>query len=163
LTLSAIDPGEFRMYSKKLYAGWADMDFNAHMKNTAYLDKAADVRQMFLIEHGFPVAEFRRLGIGPVVRKDEVEYFREVQLQETITVTCALAGHAEDGSRFILRHEILRRDGELSARVTSAGGWLALAERKLVAPPPPLLEAMNLLGRTDDFVVLPSSVSGRTP
>lgn len=149
------------MYAKTLYAGWADMDFNAHMKNTAYLDKAADVRQMFLIEHGFPVAEFRRLKIGPVVRKDEVEYFREVHLQEKITVTYALAGHSVDGSRFLLRHEIYREDGELSARVTSAGGWLSLAERKLVAPPPPLLKAMNLLGRTSDFVVLPSSIKER--
>ena len=55
------------MYTKKLYAGWADMDFNSHMKNTAYLDKTADVRQMFLIEHGFPMEEFLRLRIGPVV------------------------------------------------------------------------------------------------
>ena len=32
------------MYTKKLCAGWADMDFNSHMKNTSYLDKTADVR-----------------------------------------------------------------------------------------------------------------------
>ncbi|MBC7988805.1 MAG: thioesterase family protein, partial [Luteimonas sp.] len=68
------------MYTKTLYAGWADMDFNSHMKNTAYLDKAADVRQMFLMEHGFPMEEFLRLRIGPVVMKDEVEYFNEVGL-----------------------------------------------------------------------------------
>ena len=131
------------MYAKTLYAGWADMDFNAHMKNTAYLDKAADVRQMFLIEHGFPVEEFLRLRIGPVVMKDEVEYFREVGLQQQIRVTYALAGHAPDGSRFRLRHEIFRPDGELSARVTSLGGWLHLDERRLIAPPPPLLAAMQ--------------------
>ena len=29
------------MYSKTLFAGWGDMDFNSHMKNTAFLDKAA--------------------------------------------------------------------------------------------------------------------------
>jgi acyl-CoA thioester hydrolase len=149
------------MYRKKLYAGWADMDFNSHMKNTAYLDKTADVRQMFLMEHGFPVEEFLRLRIGPVVMKDEVEYFREVGLQQEITVTYALAGHASDGSRFLLRHEIFRVDGKLAARVTSIGGWLNLDERKLIAPPPALLAAMNLLERTSDFSVLPSSVSGR--
>jgi acyl-CoA thioester hydrolase len=149
------------MYSKALYAGWADMDFNSHMRNTAYLDKAADVRQMFLIENGFPVEEFLRLKIGPVVMKDEVEYFKEVGLQQRITVTYALAGHAPDGSRFLLRHEIFREDGRLAARVTSAGGWLNLAERRLIAPPPALLSAMNLLDRTDDFVVLPSSIKGR--
>ena len=149
------------MYSKTLYAGWADMDFNSHMKNTAYLDKAADVRQMFLIEHGFPMEEFLRLKIGPVVMKDEVEYFKEVGLQQQITVTFALAGHAPDGSRFTLRHEVFRVDGKLSARVTSTGGWLNLVERKLVAPPPALFAAMNELEKTSDFVELPSSVKTR--
>jgi acyl-CoA thioester hydrolase len=137
------------------------MDFNSHMKNTAYLDKTADVRQMFLIEHGFPVEEFLRLKIGPVIMKDEVESFKEVGLQQEITVTYALAGHALDGSRFLLRHEIFRPDGKLSARVTSAGGWLNLDDRKLVAPPPTLLSAMNSLERTSDFIVLPSSIKAR--
>lgn len=150
------------MYTKTLYAGWADMDFNSHMKNTAYLDKAADVRQMFLIENGFPVEEFLRLRIGPVVKKDEVEYFSEVGLQQQITVTYAIAGHALDGSRFVLRHEIFRPDGKLSARVTSLGGWLDLAARKLVAPPPALLAVMNLLEKTSDFTVLPSSIKPHT-
>ncbi|MDN5864852.1 MAG: thioesterase family protein [Gammaproteobacteria bacterium] len=146
------------MYSKTLYAGWSDMDFNAHMKNTAYLDKAADVRQIFLIENGFPIEELLRLRIGPVMMKDEVEYFSEVHLQQKINVTYALAGHAPDGSRFLLRHEIHRPDGKLSAKLTSLGGWLHLDARKLVAPPPQLLEVMNKLERTDDFVELPSSL-----
>lgn len=150
------------MYTKTLYAGWGDMDFNSHMKNTAYLDKAADVRQMYLIEHGFPVDEFSRLRIGPVIMRDELEYFKEVRLQQQIRVNYSLAGHAPDGSRFLLRHEFFRPDGERSARVTSAGGWLDLDQRKLVAPPPALLAAMNSLERTDDFEVLPSSVKGRS-
>jgi acyl-CoA thioester hydrolase len=149
------------MYSKTLYAGWADMDFNAHMKNTAYLDKAADVRQMFLMENGFPMEEFLRLKVGPVVMKDEVEYFKEVGLQQQIVVTCALAGHAPDGSRFILRHEIFRPDGKLSARVSSIGGWLDLTARRLIAPPSALLSAMNLLEHAADFAVLPSSIKPR--
>jgi acyl-CoA thioester hydrolase len=149
------------MYTKMLYAGWGDMDFNSHMKNTAYLDKAADVRQMYLIENGFPVEEFLRLRIGPVVMKDELEYFKEVRLQEQFRVTYALAGHASDGSRFLLRHEFFRSDGELAARVSSAGGWLNLDERKLVVPPPKLLAAMNSLEKTSDFMVLPSSIKAR--
>lgn len=146
------------MYSLTLVAGWGDMDFNGHMRNTAYLDKTADVRQRFLMAHGFAIEDFSRLRIGPVVMKDEVEYFKEVGLQETITVTFALAGHADDGSRFLLRHEVFRADGRLAARVTSAGGWFDLTARRLIAPPPDLLAAMNALGRTPDFVVLPSSV-----
>lgn len=146
------------MYAKTVYAGWGDMDFNAHMKNTAFLDKSADVRMMFFAEHGFPAAEFSRLRLGPAVMKDEVEYRKEVGLLQEITVTLALAGHAGDGSRFVLRNEILRADGALCARVSTTGGWLDLASRKLVAPPAALLAAMNSLPRTSDFAVLPSSV-----
>lgn len=146
------------MYVKTLLASWADMDFNSHMRNTAFLDKSADVRMMFFAEHGFPAIEFSRLRVGPVVMKDEIEYRKEVGLLQQIDVTLALAGHSEDGSRFLLRNEILRPDGTLCARVTSAGGWLDLASRKLVAPPGALHRAMDSLPRTDDFVVLPSSL-----
>lgn len=146
------------MYSKTLYAGWADMDFNAHMKNTAYLDKAADVRMMFFAENGFPVAEFSRLGLGPVVMKDEVEYRREVGLLQEITVTLALAGLAPDGSRFLLRNEVFRPDGKLCARVTTAGGWLDHGARKLVVPPAALLAALQSLPQTDDYAPLAASL-----
>lgn len=144
------------MYSKKLYAGWDDMDFNSHMRNTAYLDKSVDVRMMYCADHGFPISEFVRLRIGPVVLKDEIEYFREVGLLQELTVTLALAGLSADCSRFIMRNEIYRQDGKLCASVTSSGGWLSLAERKLIVPPAGLQAALNALHRTDDFVVLES-------
>jgi acyl-CoA thioester hydrolase len=146
------------MFERTLVAGWSDMDFNAHMRNTAYLDKAVDVRLMFFAQAGFPAAELARLRIGPVVRKDEVEYFREVTLLEEVSVGLALSGLAEDGSRCRLRNEFFRPDRSLAARVTSLVGWLDLSARKLVAPPPGMLAALQSLPRTDDFEVLPSSV-----
>lgn len=149
------------MYSKTLFAGWGDMDFNSHMKNTAFLDKSADVRMMFFAENGFPMQEFSRLKLGPVVMKDEVEYQKEVGLLQEIRVTLALAGLSNDGSRFLLRNEIFHSDGKLCAKVTSAGGWLDLVVRKLVAPPEGLLAALRLLPQTDDFMLLPSSVKDR--
>jgi len=146
------------MASREMMAGWADMDFNGHMKNTAFLDKSADSRMMFFAERGFPMAEFVRLRLGPVIMKDEVAYFREVALLETIRVDLALAGLAADGSRFTLQNEIFRHDGRLAARVVSTGGWLDLGARKLVAPPPALLAALEGLDRTPEFVAHPSSV-----
>ena len=32
------------LFERTLLAGWADMDFNSHMRNSAYLDKCSDVR-----------------------------------------------------------------------------------------------------------------------
>ncbi len=146
------------MYKKILQAGWGDMDLNGHMGNTAYLNKAGDVRMMFFAEHGFPVSEFARLRIGPVIQKEELEYFREVNLLEEITVTFEGAGLSEDGSRFIVRNEFFRADGKLIARVTSTGGWLDLSARKLISPPAGLLNAMKELSSTSDFQQLPSSI-----
>ena len=146
------------MFERTLIAGWGDMDFNSHMRNTAFLDKSADVRMMFFSENGFPIDEFIRRKIGPVVMKDEIEYFKEIRLLEELRVTLTIAGLAEDGSRFLLRNEFLRSNETLAARVTSAGGWLDLAIRKLVAPPEALLTALRSLPRTDDFQTLSSSI-----
>ena len=146
------------MFEKRAMAGWGDMDFNSHMRNTAFLDKAADVRMMFFSEHGFPMEEFLRRKIGPVIRKDELEYFKEVHLLEELRITLAVSGLAEDGSRFLLRNEFRRADGKLAATVVSAGGWLVQSLRKLVAPPEALLAALRMLPRTDDFQPLPSYV-----
>ena len=146
------------MFERTLIAGWGDMDFNSHMRNTAYLDKSADVRMLFYEHCGFPMGEFTRLRIGPVVRKDELTYFREVGLLEEIRITLELAGMSSDGSHWILRNTFFRADGQRAAAVASTGGWLDLSARKLVVPPPTLLEAMRSLGRAPDFRELDTSI-----
>lgn len=146
------------MFEKTLYAGWGDMDFNGHMKNTAYSDKSGDVRMMFFADNGFPMSEFMRRKLGPVVMRDTQEYFKEVHLLDEIRVTLTLAGLAEDGSRFLMVNEFFRPDGMLAVRVSSAGGWLNLSERKLCEPPTALLNALQTLPKTEEFTLLPSSV-----
>jgi acyl-CoA thioester hydrolase len=132
------------------------MDFNGHMANRAYLDLAGDVRLSFLADHGFPPAELRRLAIGPVVRKDELEYFREIGLHETVTVTYVALAMSADASRFVVENEIWTANGERAATIRSTGGWLDLQARKLVAPPPKLLAAMRRLPRAADFHEIPT-------
>ena len=146
------------MFEKTLFAGWGDMDSNSHMRNTAFLDKSVDVRMMFFAENGFPMDELMRRRIGPVVMKDEVEYYKEVRLLQPVRITLMLAGLAEDGSRFSIRNELWREDGKLIARVTSTGGWLDLVTRKLIVPPEELLAALRSLTPTEDFEVLASSI-----
>ena len=142
-------------FSKALYVGWGDLDANGHMRNTAYLDKAADVRMYYFAEHGFPSREFARLAIGPVVRRDEIEYFRELRLLDPVVVSLAVEALSADGARFVLRNEFAR-DGQLIARVTSSGGWLDLKARKLIAPPEGLRVLLEKAPRSDDFRALPS-------
>lgn len=127
------------------------MDFNSHMRNTAYLDKSADLRMMYFAAHGFPISEFMRLKLGPVVVKDE-----EFHLLDEVRVTMTLAGLSGDGSRFKLRNDFYRMD-VLAARVTSTAGWLDLEKRKLVCPPDKLLQALRDADQSEDFQVLANS------
>jgi acyl-CoA thioester hydrolase len=145
-------------FSKTLYVGWGDLDANGHMRNTAYLDKAADVRMYYFADHGFPSREFARLAIGPVIRKDELDYFRELRLLDPITVTLQVEALSEDGARFVLRNEFWR-DDQLVARVTSTGGWLDLEARKLIAPPEKLRTLLETAPRIEHFQELASQAS----
>lgn len=110
------------MYSKPFIAGWGDMDSNAHMRNTAFLDRAADVRMMFFADSGFEMKAFAERRLGPVIARDEIAYFSEVGLLQPITVTLHLAGLAADGSRFLMRNDIVGPGGKLCARIDSTGG-----------------------------------------
>ncbi len=139
------------MFEKTMMAGWGDMDFNGHMRNTAYLDKSADVRMQFFLENGFGMREFSRRKLGPVILRDELEYRREVGLLESIRVTLQLSGLSEDGSRWSMCNEFYRDDGGLSARVVSFGGWLDLATRRLTQPPEDLLAALKRLPQAAGF------------
>ncbi len=147
-------------YVRVVHAGWAAMDPNAHLRNTAYLDLAVDVRLGFFAEHGFPFAEFQRLGVGPVARRDALEYFREVRYLEAVTVTLALAGLSPDGARIAMVNEFYRGTtvvaDALAARVTTHGGWMALATRRLTVPPEGLLAAVRAMPRAADFAELPA-------
>ena len=160
-----MDPDFGGRYARHFLAGWGTMDFNGHMANTAYLDLAADVRMAFFAENGFPPAEFRRRGLGPVVKKDELEYFREVDLHDTVTVTHAMLAMSPDGARFVLENEIWKSSGEKAAVVRSTGGWLDLRARRLVAPPEELLAALVKVPRAPGFTELPPvrRRSGSTP
>jgi acyl-CoA thioester hydrolase len=147
-------------YAREFLAGWGTMDANGHMGNASYLDLASDVRMAFFAEHGFPPAEFRRLAIGPVIRKDELEYFREIGLHETVTVTYAALAMSPDAARFVVENEIWSAAGERAATVRSTGSFLDLRARKLVAPPPPLRDAFLQVPRVPGFSVLPVPAAG---
>jgi acyl-CoA thioester hydrolase len=146
------------VFEHVVVAGWGDTDFNGHMRNTAFLDKAADTRMLFFAQQGFTIEQFQHHRIGPVIMRDEVEYFREVRMMDSVRIRLLSAGLAPDGSRFRIRNEYWREDGQLAARVTSTGGWLDLGVRRLVIPPDTLVTAMRALERTDDFAELPGSV-----
>ena len=130
------------------------MDYNGHMRNTAYLDYSATLRMIYFQSSGFPMSEFARLKLGPVVLKDEIEYFREIRLLEEFQVKFELAGFSEDGRKCRVRNTFICSNGKTSAKVTSFVSWMNLVERKLIVPPENLFAAMTNLAKTEDYQLL---------
>jgi acyl-CoA thioester hydrolase len=145
-------------YQKTFEIAWALLDANGHMANTGYMQLCIDSRFAYFESQGFAPTDFQANRVGPVVRRDELEYFRELNLLDKVTVSLMLAAAAPDASRFVLRNEIRRADGELAARISSSGGWLDLEKRRLRAPPEKLARALLALDRTEDFSPLESAV-----
>jgi acyl-CoA thioester hydrolase len=146
-------------YSIGFHARWSEMDSNGHLRNAAYLGAAEDCRMRYFDAYGFPMSEFERLRIGPVVLHDQLAYARELRLLERATVTLVLAGLSPDASRFRLRNTVVReRDDAIAAVVTSTGGWLDLQRRRLAAPPTALAELLHGMPHDPEFVELDSSL-----
>ena len=99
-------------------------------------------------------ADFAAAGIGPVVLRDEILYRRELRFQDEFTLSVALAGLSEDGSRLRLHNRIYRADGSFAASITSDGIWFDLRQRRRVAPPERLLAVLHAMERTEPFAIL---------
>ena len=146
------------IFERTFQVGWRDVDPNGHVANMVYLEYAVDTRIAYFASQGFPPTSFVKYGVGPVIKSDFVEYFREVVMLDELRVTNENGGHSEDGSRFRVINNIYKSDGTPAARVTTIGGWLNLKERKLMEPPDELKKAWLALHRTEDFEELKSSL-----
>jgi acyl-CoA thioester hydrolase len=141
-------------YSKTYEIRWSDIDANGHVNYAAYIDAAGDLRYRFFIEHGFPPEKFSELGIGPIYTAIHAEFFREVRMGETVTITYALSGLSPSGARWKVHHDVLKSNGKKAVRIEIEGAILDLSTRKPSLPTPELLQTFNLVPRTSGFELL---------
>jgi acyl-CoA thioester hydrolase len=131
---------------------WSHLDANMHMRHSAYADFAAQARIEVLAEMGLDMRTFQKLHIGPILFREETTYLREVGVNETITVTTALAKSKKDGSRWTILHELFKEDGVKAAVIVVEGAWIDVLKRKLATLPEELADHFVHMRRTPDFV-----------
>ena len=133
------------------HAQWADMDFNQHMANSAFLDYASDTRMQFLAEVGLSIPTLMEMRIGPVTIEDHVTYRREIRMLQEFTVDYRIAAHTKDFRRFLIRTKVMTEEHGVCATVQARALWVNLDERRPIRPPEVIREAMAQLVRTEDF------------
>jgi acyl-CoA thioester hydrolase len=132
---------------------WADIDFNQHMRHSAFADWAAYVRTEWLSVNNLDIRKLLDLKIAPIMFEERATYFKEILLGERITIELQLAGSNHDASRWLLRHTF-RRGAAVCAVSDAKGAWFDVATRRIAQPPPGLLEAYANMVRTDDYMDL---------
>jgi len=130
---------------------WADLDANNHMRNTGYLDYAAQARFLFLNSCGFTPADFYAEGIGPVVFSDEITYNNELRFLDEFSVDLKIGGISEDGAKFVFINNFINGGGKLCATVKTKAAWFDLRSRKLRPPPARLKKVLEQMDKSEDF------------
>ncbi|HET9037318.1 MAG TPA: thioesterase family protein [Myxococcaceae bacterium] len=143
-------------YVQEYRARWADMDFNQHMRNAAYLGVAEETRLRFLEDGGFSMDELYRRHLGPVVVQDVLTYKKELRLLEPFRVDMAMASITADARKMKVRNRLFRSsDGTHCATVESFILWFDLKARRAIVPPADLGQLWLGLARTEDFAPFP--------
>lgn len=138
-------------YKIAFHTKWADFDANKHMRHTAYNDYAAECRMRFFKDNGFPIDQFEKHNFGPVLFKEETNFYREIKLGESISIELFLEGMSAKGERFKMFHKIFREDGFLAAEIKIYAAWINLIIRKLCNPPVGIINTFNSLERIENF------------
>jgi acyl-CoA thioester hydrolase len=136
---------------------WSQIDANQHLRHSAYADFGAQARINMLSSVGLTYSRLAEAKIGPVIFSEELRYLREVRLGDFIKVNCELINARLDGSRWSIRHELIRSDGIVAAIIICEGSWIDTEKRKLAWLTPEMREMFLKTPKSTDFGKVPLS------
>lgn len=141
-------------YTKNVEIRWSDIDPNYHLRHSVYYDFGAFCRIGFLFDNGITSAVLHQHELGPVLFREECSFKREIIYGDAVHISLQLKSVSADFRKFTMYHEIYKNENELAAMLTIDGAWMHTRLRKIVAPPAMLIDALNLLPKTDDFRIV---------
>ena len=140
------------LYDKSIEIRWADCDANQHMRHSAYSDVCAHTRIGFLDHIGLTAEWFKEQGIGPVLFKEETEYFREAFMGEVLRITVE-SGEPTGAKKSVrIVNKVYKPNGELAAQHQVVVGWMDVKLRKVVELPKKIQQLYGLELPTEALV-----------
>lgn len=135
---------------------WAQIDGNMHLRHSAYADFCAQARSNMLHTMGLSLDEFNKRKIGPILFREELNYLREIRLDEIISVSTVITKYNNLNSRFSFRHEIFKENEVRAAVIDVDGAWMNLVERKLTNIPQDWNELIEKIPKSADYIAVNS-------
>lgn len=130
---------------------WNDLDANRHAANTTFVALFTDTRMQFLNAHGVTQTTFAEHNMGPVIFNENIHYLRELNGGEQVYVDLELNGMSENGTFFEFNQHLYNSKGEIAAFLNIIAAWFSLETRKLISPPPVVMEMFQAVPKTEGF------------
>ncbi|HET6213910.1 MAG TPA: acyl-CoA thioesterase [Micromonosporaceae bacterium] len=121
------------MFEVQVVVRGYELDTQGHLNHAVYLQYAEHARWEYLRAVGISQDALLNSGVGPVNLETTIRYLRELRGGDEVGVSCEFVWGP--GKTFQIQQHITRADGTLAAEITSVGGLLDLAVRRLVADP----------------------------
>ena len=121
------------MLYKKRRITLEHIDCNQHVSESIYYKIAIDVLQDLHQELGLNDL-FATEQTAPIVFSSNIEFFREVFVDEEVTIAVVLFPESPDFRKWRRLFEIYNQADELSAKIISQGAFFDLQTRKVKAP-----------------------------
>ena len=138
-------------FFKEFEIRWSDVDANRHLGNFAYINMMSHSRMSLMNQIGFGHEAMKENGIGPILFREEIHYFREVLPGTPLRISVALKRVSEDFRFFSFEHRFYSDTGRNVAYGEITGSWMNLEERRVVRPPQKLLDAIDEIPKSIDF------------
>jgi len=139
-------------FSIKFNVKWSDVDPNMHLRHSVYMDFSDQTRIKYFDSKGVSFLDFRELQIGPILFSTTNQFYKEVLLNERVTVNCKLSEVSPDFRKWTIIHEIFKENSDLAAVITANGAWLDLRLRKIIAPPQNIIKTLNEMERVEGSI-----------
>ena len=130
------------LVSKNIHVTSKYIDCNQHVSESSYHKIAIDLLQMLHEELGLNDC-FSDEQTAPIVFSSTIDFFREVFLEEEITITVVLEPESSDFRKWSRIFEIYNQVVELSTKIVSRGAFFDLSIRKVKTPSSTLFEAFK--------------------
>lgn len=117
------------------------LDTFGHVNNAQYLMLFEEARWEMITSRGYGLKDVHETQIGTVVLECTVRFKRELVLREEITITTQV--ESMNKKILVLKHELLKENGEVGAEAFFTMGCFDLRERKLVTPTEGWLKAIT--------------------
>ena len=129
---------------------WADIDANFHLRHSVYYDLGSQQRINALAAGGLHMSDMQQGGFGPVLFREECRFLKEIKPEDAIDLQVMVTALSRDYRKFAFRHLFMKGEARCAELVVE-GAWFDARQRKVFAPPPIVVKAVESIPRSDDF------------